>query len=112
MEKCIAIPNYILIKIIFETLCCLCSKKYRHKLNRSGSMYNVPEFVVEGCNLEISGRDKMTAHELNQLALHTVEKYITSTDEEIKDSHTPDLPFDSYQRIPDCIFGRFKELVR
>ena len=73
-------------------------------------MYNMPEFVVEGYNLKRPGRDKMSAYELNQLAVKTVEKYHASADEEITNRHLPDLSR-KYHRIPDCIRERIEELV-
>ena len=89
----------------------LYSFSYRHKLTQSGTYeYNMPEFVVEGCNLKRPGNGKMTAYQLNQLASKTLEKFLASADDEIASSHLPDLSH-KYHKIPDCIRGRIEELV-
>ena len=88
----------------------LCSLRYRHKLTQSGYIYNLPEFVVEGCNLKRPGSGKMTAYQLNQLAYKTVEKFFASADDKIASSHLPDLSH-KYHKIPDCIRGIIGELV-
>ena len=48
-------------------------------------MHDMPEFVVEGCNLKRPGSGKMTTYELNLLAYKTVEKFLASTDDKINE---------------------------
>ena len=73
-------------------------------------MHDMPEFVVEGCNLTRPGNGKMTAYQLNLLAYKTLEKFLASADDEIANNHLPDLSH-KYHRIPDCIRRRIEELV-
>ena len=92
--------------------CFLCSKRYSHKLNQTGSMYNIPECVIDGYNLKKPGHDVTTALELNRLAYKTlVEGYLTSADDEILESHIPYFYDDYYDRIPGCFMedGILKE---
>ena len=74
-------------------------------------MYNMPKFVVDGCNLKRAGCSKMTAYDLNQLAYKTLVEYITSADDEILESHIPDFYGDYYGRIPRCLKENVDELV-
>ena len=70
----------------------------------------MPDFLVDGDHLLSQGRDEMSSYELNLLAFKTVGKFLASTDNEIDDSHLPDLSRRQY-RIPYCMRGRFEELV-